>query len=36
MYGESIGAIKYEFSGPKGHCDGHSDFEGLYLAKEPS
>ncbi len=36
MYGESIGAIAFAFVNLKGHCQGHSDFEGLYLVKERS
>ena len=34
LYGESICAITYTLVSLKGHCQGHSDFEGLYLVKE--
>ncbi len=33
---ESIGAITFDFSELEGQCEGHSDFKGLYLVKEPS
>ncbi len=36
MYGESIGAITFDFSDLERSMSSHSVFEGLYLVKEPS
>ncbi len=35
MYGESIGAMTFALVTLKDLCQGHKDFEGLYLVKSP-
>ena len=36
MYGGQLVQLHLTFVNLKGPCQGHSDFEGLYLVKEPS
>ena len=35
MHVSGVGAITFDLAVLKGQCQGHSDFEGLCLVKEP-